>query len=147
MIPEQFLADYPPQIQELAHELRALVRESVPDVDEKVYRGWRLIGYRVISLGRRRQHGGAYFCYIAPTAETLQLGFEYGILLADPERLLEGEGKQVRYLTVTSAADFKRAGVKRLIVQAARVALLTKEEKEALRFEMDDLRELDRDQS
>lgn len=147
MTPEQFLIDYPPQIQELAQELRTLVKDVVPDIDEKVYRGWQLIGYRAKRTGSQRRDRGAYFCYIAPRADTLQLGFEYGVLLADQEGLLEGQGKQVRYITFTPAADFERAGVKRLIVEAARVALLSKEEKADLRFEVDGLREIDRDQS
>ena len=48
MTPEQFLADYPPEIQEMADGLRAMVKQAVPDIEEKVYRGWRLIGYRVL---------------------------------------------------------------------------------------------------
>jgi len=144
MTPEQFLADYPPQIQEVAGGLRATVKQAVPEIEEKIYRGWRLIGYRVKLPEPRRQSRGAYFCYIAPGAEALQLGFEYGILMADPEGLLEGEGKQVRYVTVSSTADFKRAGVSQLVVEAARVAILPKEEKAALRFELDEVRELGR---
>ncbi|HSG16081.1 MAG TPA: DUF1801 domain-containing protein [Anaerolineae bacterium] len=145
MSPEELLADYPPQIQELADGVRAIIEQTVPDIEEKVYRGWRLIGYRVTLPESHRHGGGAYFCYIAPGAESLQLGFEYGILMADPEGLLEGEGKQVRYVTVSSVADFKRDGVRQLIVEAARVAILSKEEKAALRFELDEVRELGRD--
>ena len=70
MTPETFLASYPAPIQELAQQLRAVVKEAVPEINERVYRGWRLIGYRVIGPERRRK-GGAYFCYIAPGYEAL----------------------------------------------------------------------------
>jgi hypothetical protein len=45
--PEEFLSTFPPEIQALAHELRSLVKETVPNVNESVYTGWKLIGYRV----------------------------------------------------------------------------------------------------
>jgi hypothetical protein len=142
MTPEAFLAGYPAHIQELAHQLRAVVKQAVPNVSEQVYRGWRLIGYRVATPERRRKRG-AYFCYIAPGDEALQLGFEYGILLVDPRGLLEGEGKQVRYVTIAAAADLARQGLPDLIAEGARVAILPKEEKAALKFELEEIRQLD----
>ena len=142
MTTKDFLAGYPPHIQELAYQLRSAVKEAVPEISEQVYRGWRLIGYRVATPERHRK-GGAYFCYIAPGVEALQLGFEYGILLADPQRLLEGDGKQVRYVTIVAAADLTRQGLPGLIAEGARVATLSKEEKAALRFELKETCDLD----
>jgi hypothetical protein len=55
--PEQFLAAFPPAIQALAEQLRALVKRTIPNVDEAVYPGWRLIGYRMREARRSR-----YFC-------------------------------------------------------------------------------------
>jgi len=141
MTPEAFLAGYPPHTQKLAHQLRAIVKEAVSEINEQVYRGWRLIGYRVATPERRRK-GGAYFCYIAPDDEALQLGFEYGILLTDPQRLLEGDGKQVRYVTITATADLTRQGLTGLIAEGARVAILSKTEKTALQFELEEIRHL-----
>ena len=63
----------------------------------------------------------------------------------DPQGFLEGDGKQVRYITVLSTVDFKRLGMSQLLVEAARVALLSKEEKAALRLELDEVHELGRD--
>ena len=45
--PEEFLPTFPPEMQTLANDLRALVKETVPNVKEAVYTGWKLIGYRV----------------------------------------------------------------------------------------------------
>src|SRR5262245_10411474 len=93
--PEQFLAAFPPAIQVLAEQLLALVRRIIPNVDEAVYVGWHLIGYRVRE-GRRSR----YFCFIAPFPDRVALGFEYGVLLTNDSGLLEGDGTQVRHVTI-----------------------------------------------
>ncbi|RPJ24295.1 MAG: hypothetical protein EHM33_18300 [Chloroflexi bacterium] len=59
--PEEFLSNFPPAMQRLANELRTLVKETVPNTNEAVYTGWKLIGYRA----REGRHD-AYFCFIAP---------------------------------------------------------------------------------
>jgi hypothetical protein len=119
--PEEFLSTFPPEIQMLANELRALVKETTPNVKEAVYTGWKLIGYRV-KQGRR----DAYFCFIAPFPNRVMLGFEYGILLFDPNLRLEGEGTQVRYLTVREKEDIELESFRVFIAEAAQIALQRK---------------------
>lgn len=102
----------------LANELRALVKETVPKITEAVYPGWKLIGYRV-KQGRR----SAYFCFIAPFENRIMLGFEYGIQLFDPDLRLEGEGSQVRYLTVREREDIDPGALRAFIAEAAQIAL------------------------
>ena len=119
--PEEFLATFPSEMQALANDLRALVKETVPHVTEAVYTGWKLIGYRV-KKGKR----DAYFCFIAPFPNRIMLGFEYGILLFDPELRLEGEGTQVRYLTVRENEDIEREVFRAFIAEAAQIALQRK---------------------
>lgn len=123
--PEEFLATFPPEIQVLANELRALVKETVPNVKEAVYTGWKLVGYRV-RQGRRE----AYFCFVAPFPNRIMLGFEYGIQLFDPELQLEGEGSQVRYLTVRETNDIQPEVFRAFIAEAAQIALQRKTLKE-----------------
>ena len=119
--PEEFLAAFPPDVQSLANELRALVKETVPNITEAVYPGWKLIGYRV-KQGRR----SAYFCFIAPFENRIMLGFEYGIQLFDPDLRLEGEGSQVRYLTVREKEDIDAEAFPAFIAEAAQIALQRK---------------------
>jgi hypothetical protein len=69
--PEEFLSAFSPYVQALANELRALVKETIPNVKEAVYTGWKLIGYRV-KEGRR----DAYFCFIAPFENRVMLSCE-----------------------------------------------------------------------
>ena len=122
--PEEFLSAFPPEIQMLANELRALVKETTPHVKEAVYTGWKLIGYRV-KEGRR----DAYFCFIAPFPNRIMLGFEYGIQLFDPTLRLEGEGTQVRYLTVREQEDIEPEVFRAFIAEAAQIALERKRSK------------------
>jgi hypothetical protein len=115
--PEQFLAAFPPAVQEIAQRLRELVVSAVPNVSEAVYPGWRLIGYRQMD-----RPGGRYFCFIAPMPDHARLGFEYGVLLSDEHGLLEGSGTQVRYVSVASSGALDVDALGALIAEAAMVA-------------------------
>jgi hypothetical protein len=115
--PEQFLATFPTEIRALADQLRALITQTVTEVDEAVYTGWRLIGYRLRD-GRRSR----YFCYIAPFEARVTLGFEYGVLLSNDAGLLEGTGTQVRYVTIRELDDIREQELTALIAEAAAMA-------------------------
>jgi hypothetical protein len=122
--PEEFLSGFPPEIQGLANELRSLVKETVPNVKEAVYTGWKLIGYRV-----KKGRSDTYFCFIAPFENRVMLGFEYGIQLFDPGLRLEGDGTQVRYLTVREKEDIEPESFRVFIAEAAQIALQRKTSK------------------
>ena len=116
-----FLAGYPPHVRDLAERARALVRAAVPNAIERLYPGWRLIGYRA-------PHGKAsrYFAFIAPLDDEVRLGFELGVHLDDPHGLLEGDGTQVRHIPLRSAGDV-RDDLRPYIAQAAAVACVPRE--------------------
>lgn len=115
---EQFLRKYPTEIRITVEKLRALIRATIPVHIEAVYPGWGLIGYRVVSDRRSK-----YFAYIAPGADGVKLGFEYGVLLPDPGRLLKGNGKQVRYIVISQKSDLKKRLIGPLIWEAAMIAV------------------------
>lgn len=122
--PDEFLSTFPPEIQSLANELRTLVKETVPNVKEAVYTGWKLIGYRA-----KKGRSDAYFCFIAPFENRVMLGFEYGVQLFDPNLWLEGDGTQVRYLTVREQEDIEPEVFHAFIAEAAQIALERKRSK------------------
>ena len=122
--PDEFLSPFPPEIQALANELRTLVKETIPHVTEAVYTGWKLIGYRV----RKGKHN-AYFCFIAPFPNRIMFGFEYGVQLFDPNLRLEGDGTQVRYITVREEEDIEIESFRAFIAEAAQIALQRKASK------------------
>src|SRR4051812_25358542 len=83
--PEAFLSSYPDEIRAIAETLRSVVSRAAPDATERVRSGWRLIGYD-LPVNRRT----VYFAFVAPEPIHVHLGFEHGIFLADPDRVLEG---------------------------------------------------------
>ncbi|HEX7153615.1 MAG TPA: DUF1801 domain-containing protein [Thermoanaerobaculia bacterium] len=117
----RFLADYPPHVQQIAERLRQVVRMTIPEATDRVYRGWRLIGYR-----RPSGRSSRYFCFIAPLESEVRLGFEYGVAMRDSRHLLTGDGTQVRYLTFRDTA-FDEAVVGAYLREAATVAELPPE--------------------
>jgi hypothetical protein len=133
---ELFLAAYPDDIRAQAEVLRALVRRAVPGVLERVRPGWRLIGYEIPARRRPR-----YFAYVAPEPKHVHIGFEYGVLMADPDRLLEGAHlrlRKVRFLTFRPGQPIPALEVLELTREAARVASLSREERLALAADRDD---------
>lgn len=84
------LSGYPPPTQAIVERLRGGILEFAPQAKEKANRGWRSISYRDTLVG--------YFCGIFPFEAHVDLIFEFGALLPDPEGRLQGDAKQVRYL-------------------------------------------------
>lgn len=105
--PDHILLGHRPRVQALAARLRQIVQESVPEAIEKAYPVWHGIGYRHAESG--------YFCGIFPQKDSVRLLFEHGASLADPDCLLEGDGKQTRYVQVRRQQDIRVRPIKRLI--------------------------------
>jgi hypothetical protein len=91
------LAEHTPQVAAAAAWLREVVVDALPDAREVVYRGWHALGYHHPAAG--------YVCAVFPRADDVLLGFEHGVLLADPHGLLSGEGRTVRYVRVAAPGD------------------------------------------
>jgi len=109
---EQFLSTYPADVRELALKTRALVKEIVPDAQERVYEAYKTIGY---GSGTKMD---AMFCYIAPMKDRINLGFYRGTVLPDADGLLEGTGKLLRHVKVRSMAEVERPALRQLIADA-----------------------------
>ena len=133
MPPDALLNEYPPPMRAIAESLRAIVIRAVPDAVERVRPGWRLIGYDVPSGPLRL----SYFCYVAPEAEHVHLGFEYGVFMSDPDRLLLGAGitRKVRWLTFRTGDAIDEPPLIELVREGARVALASPSERLALMLE------------
>ena len=110
--PELFLEAYPPGIRRAAEQLRAVVKQAVPDAIERVRLGWRLIGYDV-PVGRRSR----YFAFVWPEPEHAHLGFEYGIWMDDPDNLLRGAHlnlRKVRFVTYEPGEPIPAVGARQV---------------------------------
>lgn len=90
--PELLIAQYPPAVQALVQALRAAVHAAAPGAGEKANLGWRSINFSDPHVG--------YFVGLFPFADHVRVIFEFGVLLPDPDGVLDGEGLQVRWLTL-----------------------------------------------
>jgi hypothetical protein len=99
-----------PPVREIVERLRAIIRETVPEAAESANPVWHSLSYKHPESG--------YFCGIFPLANRVDVAFEFGVLLPDPEGVLEGTGKQVRYLRLRDEHDLRVAAFKRLLIEA-----------------------------
>ena len=133
--PEAFLAGYPDDIRAAAGVLRRVVRRAVPDAVERVRPGWRIIGY---DLPTHRH--GAYFAWVMPEPIHVHLGFVEGILLADPDRMLEGAHlrlKKARFFTIGPHDEIPEDALVEFTREAGRIAALPREARFALLLDRD----------
>jgi hypothetical protein len=133
---DAFLDGYPTEIRRLADRLRSVVRRAVPDAVERVRIGWRLIGFDVPTTDRRT----AYFAYVAPERVHVHLGFEHGIWLSDPERLLEGAHlrlRKVRFVTFVPGQPIPTRSLVGLTREAAHIATLPRAARLGLALDRD----------
>lgn len=93
------LAGYSSDVTAIALAARSLVLSVLPEVYEVVWPIQRNIGY---GTGPKKQT--EHFAWIAPATSHVSFGFNYGAELADPARLLEGNGKKFRHTTSAVSA-------------------------------------------
>lgn len=110
---EQLLVNNKPEAQQLALELRALLRRLVPKAEEKIYRGWGVADYRFGGTGRG-------FISIGPQKGYVNLYFMNGVDLPDPTHLLEGTGKKLRHVKIQKPEDLKNKDLHVLVREAAK---------------------------
>ena len=111
-----YLRDEYPDAAELAAWVRRGVLVADPDLSERVYRGWQGIGFRHPEAG--------YVCGIFPRGARVELLFEHGASLVDPDGLLGGTGTQTRTLTVARPDAATERVISRLVQQAVAQRLL-----------------------
>lgn len=73
-----------------ARELMVAVGTTHPELSRKVNPGWCFVAYRHKRAG--------YVCGVFLQKDRAVLLFEHGRLLSDPEGVLQGDGKQVRFI-------------------------------------------------
>ena len=109
-----YLAPYDPHVSRLALATRELVLEEAPAAIESFCKGYAVsIGFSF--TGKPMKDG---FCHIATYSSHVNLGFNRGALLPDPNRFLAGNGKLIRHITIRSENDLNRPFVRRFL-QAA----------------------------
>lgn len=115
----QFLLDFKDQeVINLFKDLREYILELHPDSNELLYHTHALTS--VFSISDKLSDA---FCMLPIYTNHLNLGFNKGTLLQDPNKLLTGTGNLIRHIDVKKPSDYKNAKVKALIQEAIDFAI------------------------
>src|SRR6516162_1629444 len=109
-----YLAAYDPHISNLTLQLREIVLEEAPNAIESIVKSYAVaIGFSF--TGKPLKDG---FCHIVTYSSHVNLGFNRGALLPDPNGVLMGTGKAIRHISIRNQSELDRPFVRRYI-QAA----------------------------
>jgi hypothetical protein len=110
----RFLARYDPPIVRLTNEILRKMRSRVPGAVELVYDNYNAL---VIGFGPTERAGDAVFSIVV-YPRWVTLFFLSGASLPDPRRVLRGNGKVVRQVRLTSAANLDEPALVELMETA-----------------------------
>ena len=112
----KFLKPAGPEISELVMWLRAFVWDAYPQANELIYDNYNALAFGWSPTLRV----GHTFCSIAVgrTSKNVHFGFYRGMELADPKKILLGQGNQYRYILVKDQKNFPKAYITKLVKQA-----------------------------
>lgn len=109
-----YLAVYHPHVSHLALALREIVLEEAPDAIESIVKSYAVaIGFSF--TGKPLKDG---FCHVVTYATHVNLGFNRGALLPDPSRILKGNGKSIRHVTIKDQGELEKPAIRKYL-QAA----------------------------
>lgn len=105
-----YLRDDNPELRKVAQALRNFVKGIVPGVKETV-NAWGIPTFEA----------SAPFCFYMVGKNHVTFGFHFGTSLEDPEGLLEGTGKNIRHVKLSSVEDLEQKGLRGLVLASARL--------------------------
>jgi|SRR5690606_570326 len=115
----QFFLDFKEQeVIDLFKDLREYILELHPDCNELVYHTHALTA--VFSISEKLSDA---FCMLPIYTSHLNLAFNKGTLLKDPNKLLTGTGNLIRHIDVKKTSDYRNPKVKALIKEAIGFAI------------------------
>jgi hypothetical protein len=106
----KLLLPYGEVIQKIALAARKLILEEAPAASEFVYEVYTIADHFTFT-----ERPGDAFVFTTTHANWINLGFNFGSLLPDPDGLLRGEGKWIRHVRIAQAADLDAPGVRELV--------------------------------
>ena len=103
---------------ELYNDLREFILEIHSESNELLYHTHALTSAYSIS-----EKLSDAFCMIPIYTNHLNLGFNKGTLINDPDALLQGTGKLIRHIPIEKVSDYRNEKVKKLIEAAVSFAI------------------------
>jgi hypothetical protein len=113
---KKFLRVFTKQQQETALWLREFAWKLYPNCNELIYDNYNALAFGWSPTDRV----GHVFCSVAlgRTSGNVHFGFYWGSEIADPKKLLLGEGKQYRYILVENRKGFPKTYITKLVKAA-----------------------------
>jgi hypothetical protein len=108
---EAFIDKFEPEVASLIRQFRAELRLMLPAAFELVYDNYNFFVIGYCSTARASD----CIVSIAAAANGVGLSFYHGATLDDPDHLLQGEGKQNRFVRLPELAALRAPGVQALI--------------------------------
>lgn len=99
-------------------DLREFVLSIHPQSNELLYHTHALTSLYTIS-----EKMGDAFCMIPIYTNHLNLGFNKGTLISDPNNLLQGTGKLIRHIPIEKKEDYRNDKIEQLIKSAIDFAI------------------------
>lgn len=112
------LDDKSDEVIDLFTDLRAFMLDVHPAANELLYHTHALTA--VFSISEKLTDA---YCMIPIYTNHMNLGFNKGTLLKDPNKLLTGTGNLIRHIPVTAPGDYRNAKVKTLVKAAVAYAI------------------------
>jgi hypothetical protein len=106
----KLLMPYGEVIQRLALAARKLILQEAPEASEFVYEVYTIADHFTFT-----ERPSDAFVFTTTHANWVNLGFNFGSLLSDPDGLLRGEGKLIRHVRIAQPADLDAPGVRALV--------------------------------
>ena len=104
---------YPDTVQTLARHARHVLREWLPKATESEDASARMVAY---------SYGSGYrgvICTLLLSKSGVKLGIAWGASFADPQKLLQGNGKIHRHVPLKAIEDLQQPGIKELVFAAS----------------------------
>ena len=106
----KLLGRYSDTVRKLALATRKMILENAPDAGEFVYEVYTIADHFAFT-----ERPSDAFVFTTTHANWVNLGFNFGAVLADPRGLLRGDGKMIRHVRVAKDADLEQPGVRELV--------------------------------
>ena len=113
-----FIAKFDPSVAKLIRATRTALRAHFPTAIEQVYDNYNFLAIGFCTTERTSD----CLVSVAANSKGVALSFYHGASLPDPHKILEGGGKQNRFIRLAGPATLKKAEVIALLDAAAKQA-------------------------
>jgi hypothetical protein len=113
-----FIAKFDPEVAKLIRAARTALRKHFPTSIEQVYDNYNFLAIGFCTTERTSD----CIVSVAASSKGVGLSFYHGATLPDPHKILQGGGKQNRFIRLDGPATLKRAEVIAMLDAAAEQA-------------------------